>query len=297
MSGSLRQATWFPEQTTDKFVRREQVTEEPAVPSCYRLLTSGHRRRWALPVVLSAALLSTSCGSDSGSSVANVAHRHQACAQHHSDGVGASRGPSVLRGDVDGDGSTDTVAVVHRPTEPLQCQYVLSVSSPEKRWEAPIGQSGTESGGSVPAIWNTLRLPDVNALVRLPGHQDLLVGVTTWTGASTVFAGIFGIVDGELSRISIPAAPMPDALSYGGSVVNASAVDCRGHRVLFSTGNEDKGKWQISQQKYELAGGALVGGTSPQVSLHKRLTPEFGAAGGEDAFFRTCAVARSARSF
>src|SRR5213592_238011 len=138
-------------------------------PFTYR---KSYGRQWTLVSVSTAALLLASCGSGSGSARSNVGRRHRdACLHAASRTAGGSRRPTVLRGDVDADGTPDTVSVVVRSMAPPQCRYLLSVTSAVKRWETPVEQEGTEGGGAVPATWDMLRLPDVNALIRLPGSS------------------------------------------------------------------------------------------------------------------------------
>jgi hypothetical protein len=137
--------------------------------------------------------------------------------------------PNALRGDVDGDGRPDAVAIVRVPTAPDRCRAFLIVKALRRTFTRPL------QGNAVPDV------PRLNGLAAIvPGRLHIVV--TTWQGASTAFARLFAIRGG---RILALAAPTGDGtFPYEGSVTHFDGVDCAVETVsktIVASGYFEKG--------------------------------------------------------
>ena len=125
----------------------------------------------------------------------------------------------ALRGDVDGDGVSDSVALVRLRSGYARCGAVLVVRTRR---------------GTLTRAFRTVpdpRVPILNGLASLAAGRGLQIVVTTWEGASTAFASVFAVQDHGITGLSTGT---PDGtFPYEGSVTHFDAVDCvRGHPGL-----------------------------------------------------------------
>jgi len=118
---------------------------------------------------------------------------------------------NALRGDVNGDGRPDAVAIVRVRAAPDRCAAFLVVKALRRTLARPL------RGNAVPGV------PRLNGLASIvPGRLHIVV--TTWQGASTGFARVFAIRDGRILPL---AAPTGDGtFPYDGSVTHFNGVDC-----------------------------------------------------------------------
>jgi hypothetical protein len=133
---------------------------------------------------------------------------------------------TVLHGDVDGDGTADTVSTRGRISPDGSCRARLVVE--------------TDRG-----IYRTKVAPLTGLLLVPP-----------WLGASTGFLDMYGLHGRQLQRLS------PQAFSYAGSFGQPSGVDCihhRGARLVASTASIDRrGRHYIGERDfYSVGGGSL----------------------------------------
>lgn len=145
--------------------------------------------------------------------------------------AGASkRAPGRLRGDVDGDGRSETVWLAIDDRAEAECQVFLAVGSGSGVRSTPVVQ---------PELNLALSPPSLIGLAPVDLEPGLEVVVDLVAGASTRFAGLFGIGGGDLRRIEFdgPGAVARDLFAYGGSVTHLDGVDCaelRGTLVVTS---------------------------------------------------------------
>jgi hypothetical protein len=124
-----------------------------------------------------------------------------------------------LRGDVDGDGSTDDVSLAFDDTGALGCQAFLVVEGSGEG--AVLAIESFDPGFGLPQ-------PRLNTLAEIdtaPGNE---VVVDLVAGASTQFVGLFTMTGGELARVEVEGGEFPtdDLFPYGGSVGHVDASDC-----------------------------------------------------------------------
>jgi hypothetical protein len=124
-----------------------------------------------------------------------------------------------LRGDVDGDGAADSVFIVTDSGAQTGCRALLVFDTGNRRLAV-----GADTNESNPALGT----PRLSALVRIDEHGGLGVVVEVATGASTSFAGVFGVLGERASafRQTVAAVGAQNLFAYGGSVGHLSGVDC-----------------------------------------------------------------------
>jgi hypothetical protein len=137
----------------------------------------------------------------------------------------------VLRGDVDGDGARDRVAMRYEPRARSTCAFVLTIRTARRTFAArvPDEYEGLVRSGR----WFARQFPEpaVASLVRLR-QRGLVVIVPIWHGASTVGARAFWVARGRIVR------PRRE-LTFYGSVTHNNQVNCyRGARsgLIVETG-------------------------------------------------------------
>jgi hypothetical protein len=153
---------------------------------------------------------------------------------------------TVLHGDVDGDGTTDTVSTHGRITPDGSCRARLIVET----------DRGTYRTKVAPLTGLLLVPPALAGLVQLRQGHQLDIAVIIWLGASTGFLDVYGLHGHQLQRRS------PQAFGYAGSFGQPSGVDCvhhRGARLVASTASVDRiGRHYIGERDfYSVAGGSL----------------------------------------
>ena len=123
-------------------------------------------------------------------------------------------GRHVLRGDVDGDGVSDSVFLVRLRRENARCGAVLVVRTGSRTLTRAF-----------PTIADP-RFPTLNGLAALTSRPALQIVVTTWEGASTAFAGVFRVQGRRILQLEIPGNLENNAFAYEGSVTHFDAIDC-----------------------------------------------------------------------
>jgi hypothetical protein len=127
--------------------------------------------------------------------------------------VAALRAPrhNALRGDVNGDGRPDSVAIVRVRTAPDRCAAFLVVKARRRTLARPL------RGNAVPGV------PRLNGLASIISGR-LHIVVTTWQGASTGFASLFAVREGRILPLTAPTGD--GTFPYDGSVTHFNGVDC-----------------------------------------------------------------------
>jgi hypothetical protein len=129
---------------------------------------------------------------------------------------------NVLRGDVDGDGAPDSVALVRLRRAPERCGAFLVVRTRSHTLARPFARP------PVPDV------PSLNGLAALGEQPGLHIVVTTWHGASTEFARVFAV---RGDRIAPVETGTPDhTFPYEGSVTHIEAVDCASDGSVVASG-------------------------------------------------------------
>ncbi|HWL66132.1 MAG TPA: hypothetical protein VNP73_09180 [Actinomycetota bacterium] len=168
--------------------------------------------------------------------------------------VSLGSGGSV-EGDVDGDGEIDTVQIVLDENGEPGCEAFLIVGTSSGNVSIPIWLTGSTGG---------LPQPSIKTLADVDAKPGLEIVVDEAGGASTQFAGVYTLVDGDLAWIELPESEM-GLFAYGGSVGHLEAVDCAGDEELFVTravpgqGNEalEKSLYDVTRTTYSIDGGTL----------------------------------------
>ncbi len=128
----------------------------------------------------------------------------------------------VLRGDVDGDGAPDTVALVRLLRAPERCGAFLVVRTRSHTLTRPFARP------PVPDV------PTMNGLAALGAQTGLHIIVTTWHGASTGFARVFAVRGDRIAPVE--TGTPDDTFAYEGSVTHIDAVDCVSDGLVVASG-------------------------------------------------------------
>jgi hypothetical protein len=133
---------------------------------------------------------------------------------------------SQLRGDLDGDGRPEVVAVRYRPSAPPSCGFLLTARGRSGlrsiRLHPPVGKYGPA------AVWVRYGLaPAVRSLAAIDRRAGAEVLVQLWRGASSHGGSVFTLLDGRLRRMRIDGS-WNDEFSWWGSVAHNANVDCLG---------------------------------------------------------------------
>jgi hypothetical protein len=131
----------------------------------------------------------------------------------------------VLRGDVDGDGVPDSVALVDVRGAPRRCGAFIVVRTNHRTLTRPLEKPD-------------LPVPALNGLAALvPGRLHIVV--TTWEGASTAFARILAVHGEQISPLATGVRDIgaaDETFPYEGSVTHFNAVDCVGPGTVVASG-------------------------------------------------------------
>ena len=134
--------------------------------------------------------------------------------------------PGATQGDLDDDGRSDRVQIVHEEAAPPGCGSFLIAITSEVTFSAPVDPAGEPRALEEPSI---LGVTDVD---ERPGDEVVML---LETGASTQFAGVFTLTTSGLERLTLEGrGPGPFATEesgaalfpFGGSVGHVEAVDC-----------------------------------------------------------------------
>lgn len=200
-------------------------------------------------------------------------------------------GGHVLRGDVDGDGTTDKVSVRYEPRARSRCAFLLVVETGQgvRAIVAPaLGKGLVESGRQHAAEYPE---PAPGLLVRIRPH-GLVVLLLTEHGASTVAARPYWLAGQQLRGAA-------GELNFYGSVAHNNQVNCyRGARsgLIVATAewiaNDRATRWSFSREISRLTNRGLehLRSTELTVSTKKARALERRWRLGAPPFF-SCSVA------
>ena len=144
-----------------------------------------------------------------------------ACANQEAVVADASlRAGQPASGDVDGDGTEDSVSVHFDPQGEPGCQAFVVAESASATLAGPL-ETWREDFG--------LPMPTINTLTDVDGQPGAEVVVNMGAGASTQFVGIVTARNGAL--VQVTSEGLPDQVDegvfgFGGSVGHLEAVDC-----------------------------------------------------------------------
>lgn len=134
----------------------------------------------------------------------------------------------TLRGDIDGDGKTETVFVAVSRESPLRCRYFVVAHRQGSERIAALGGTAirpnfrTQSGS---------RWPYLSALADIDRRAGLEILVTLDGGAAVQEVGVWTAHGRGLRHMPIEGAGSNDLFPYGGSGSGLAVVDClRGPR-------------------------------------------------------------------
>ena len=172
-------------------------------------------------------------------------------------------GEHALRGDVDGDGVPDAVALIQLRRAPARCGAVLVVRTRKRTLTRALRRP------SIPQV------PSLNGLAALGSSRDLAIVLTTWHGASTEFAQVYSVAGNRISPVATGTAD--GTFPYEGSVTHLNAVDCAGELIVASGWFERGTSFGFYRRFYRVREGrfALVRnetGTSRSPDPGRRLT-------------------------
>jgi hypothetical protein len=202
-----------------------------------------------------------------------------------------------LRGDVDGDGRQEAIAVRYRPTAPASCGFLLTARGASGvhtlRLRMTAGKYGTA------ADWVRYGdAPIVRALAAIDRRAGIEVLVELWRGASSHGGSVFTFLDGRLRRMSIEGR-WDDEFTWWGSVTHNGNVDCIGGPGTGRIATRSGGVDVDGRHLVESRSAYVVRGTRFQ---HVRTRSRSGLRGGQRWWtdvpdvgmgppFRRCAVA------
>jgi len=150
--------------------------------------------------------------------------------------------------DLDSDGRPETISVGSDPEGPSGCQAVLVVTGEMfGSLVSPVeGEPSFELG--LPALLGT-------AEVDGAPPQELIVNVAS--GASTGFAALFSVIDGELVRREVQGdTPYSNLFPYGGSVGHIEGADCAGDGRIVITSALPSGDGYVVERRFFSSSGA-----------------------------------------
>jgi hypothetical protein len=180
-----------------------------------------------------------------------------------------------LEGDVDGDGSDDSVSIVVDPDGDPGCQAFIVMETAAGTASAPIDQEGMSLDLGFPALVT---------LVQIDGVPGLDVVVNLVAGASTQFAGVFTFSDGAPQRLRFDQpTEFGDLFPTGGSTGHLEASDCVGPgAIVISQAVPREDEYKVTRTAYVVVDGRLTpqeeGVTTARLPLeHLDRFPEFRA--------------------
>jgi hypothetical protein len=195
----------------------------------------------------------------------------------------------VLRGDVDGDGSTDRVFVTVAGQAAARCRYLPVVALDGRRLVAPITHRWYSRARSS-FVKRYLQLDSLIALT--PRGLDIVVNVDR--GATTDSIAIFALEGRNLRRRLLAEPGSEHLVLHGGSVTHQHGVDCKRPRsgmLLVSGGAPLGNSWQVERRLYR----ALPAGPLQLVATTRQRVRDFEAAVGRfpelGTAFRSCTAA------
>ena len=158
-----------------------------------------------------------------------------------------------LRGDVDGDGRAETVAIAEDKSASLRCRFGVVVLSARGSYVLPLGRSWIWKPGEVIGQpWPLSRL--LARVDRRPG-AEILVALSH--GASFEQGELLTLRQGELQHIRLPKNTPLDYGSIVPTGVNFDCVSAGSRRVVrawYSARNDQGSRWQYALDFYRLRG-------------------------------------------
>ena len=145
----------------------------------------------------------------------------------------ARRTGTSIQADVNGDGSSDRIALASDPEGDDDCTtFVVVELGGGGTASAPVWEIGPEGG---------LPQPRLHGVTDIDGRAGGEVLVDEAAGASTQLVGAFVFVDNDLRRVTVDGTltevsggSYEDLFPYGGSVGHVEAVDCVDEQVVVS---------------------------------------------------------------
>ena len=257
-----------------------------------------------LPVALiafcGAIVLAALCSSASPLGVAASAAERAAACPTRSQAAALPRRPGggLLRGDIYGDGYSDTVSIRYALGAPSSCGFLLVAETRRGARSVRVPESYKAEDLSVNQ-W-PWREPFVAAIVRL-GVRGSQIVVAREEGASVVDVSLYGIVDGKLRLLRFQPAVYQSELSLFGTVGTGSTnVRClRGGAliVLSVSPTTATGKrFEFSRSTYRLGRhGFTRTGTRTVVGTDAYISALAQRSGFNRLPFTGCTVARGQR--
>ncbi len=223
----------------------------PAVLAALFLACSGGESTDELPPGVVEGSIPVVPGATSPTAGPSVTATTAACANEAATAADAARrlGTSV-QGDVNGDGTIETIALALDPAGAPECSAFVVVDLGTEIAAAPVWEAGPESG---------LPQPRINGLENIDGRAGDEILIDEAAGASTQFVGAFTFIDGDLKRITArggiaegEVAGFENLFPYGGSVGHIDAVDCSGDGIVVSTATPSSDQDELARGIYEV---------------------------------------------
>lgn len=157
-----------------------------------------------------------------------------------------------MRGDVNGDGSDDSVFLVRDEAGASDCRTFVVTTVDGEPLVVPTNEEGVEYA---------LQEPRVHSLAQIDGEGGLEILVDLEHGASSRFLGMFTVVGGALRRVEVREhTPYGNLFPYGGSVGRIEASNCTdraGADVSISVATANATDYTIRTRLYDMAGARL----------------------------------------
>ena len=156
-----------------------------------------------------------------------------------------SRTQGARSGDIDGDGSDDTVHLTVDPNGRQGCRAFVVVDTDGGRLAQEI---------SDPDISFDLGLPSVESITPVDGRPGDEIVVRILAGASTLFVGLFTVYEDELERVQVAGQPQYGNLfPSGGSVGHLEGSDCSGEGIMISFAVPEGRHYKVTRTFYSLS--------------------------------------------
>jgi hypothetical protein len=158
--------------------------------------------------------------------------------------------PRSAEGDIDGDGTSDTVGLAVDSQGPPGCRafVVVETTNGDLIEEIDDPELSTELG--FPAVEGIVSVDD------LPG-DEVVVRITA--GASTAFSGLFTVHEGVLTRVRVARGNINgDLFASGGSVGHIEGADCENGRVVVSLALPAGKGYELTRTMFEFEGAQLL---------------------------------------
>lgn len=155
-------------------------------------------------------------------------------------------------GDVDGDGSRDTVYLLRDDGGDPDCRTFLVAQTGGGLLATPTNEEGAE---------HALEAPRIHSFVQVDGDGGEEILVDLEHGASTQFLAMFTVAEGNLRRVEIAEQTEFGSLfPHGGSVGHIEASNCSdepGADVVITLAMANATDYTIRSRLYELVGAKL----------------------------------------